>query len=94
MSFEYSTVYADDKFEYRVVDGRGILPRKAGPLMTTEEWHELGIQMSKGWIHVSWSKEYPAQLIFKRPIGTNPATGNVDPVLREAALKKFHDTWG
>lgn len=92
IKFQYSQAYADDKFEYRVVDVAGKLPRTEGNFMTEDEWKAIGMQMSKGWVHCSWGI-YRNQLIFKRPIGTNPDTGIVEPARRDAALETFKQLW-
>jgi cyclin-dependent kinase regulatory subunit CKS1 len=74
---EYSDKYRDDFFEYRHVH----LPRevyKAMPknkLLSELEWKELGVQQSLGWVHYEVHRPEPHILLFRRPLGTDPATG-------------------
>ena len=76
---EYSAKYNDLYYEYRHV----ILPREifeklpAKKLLSDTEWRGLGIAMSKGWIHYTIHKPEPHILLFRRPLGTDPETGNV-----------------
>jgi len=66
----YSDKYTDDKFEYRHVH----IPRewvKAMPkdrTMTEQEWRELGVQQSQGWVHYMIHEPEPHVLLFRRAI--------------------------
>jgi cyclin-dependent kinase regulatory subunit CKS1 len=64
----YSDRYCDNEYEYRHVilgsESYSRLPR--GRLLTENEWRELGVQMSKGWIHYMIHKPDPNVLIFRR----------------------------
>eukprot|EP00466_Bigelowiella_natans_P010263 jgi/Bigna1/130691/aug1.12_g5399 len=87
---EYSEKYSDSKFEYRHV----ILPKEMtkqlpkGRLLTEKEWREIGVQQSRGWAHYEIHKPEPHILLFRRPLGTDPRTGKVDPNLLKAAIAK------
>lgn len=92
---EYSEKYFDDEFEYRHV----IMPREMGSdlkkmgLLSEDQWRELGITQSKGWIHYDSHPPEPHILIFKRPLGTDPRTGLVnnqerDIIKQEAEFKR------
>ena len=76
---EYSAKYTDVCYEYRHV----ILPRDVfgklpvNKLLSDMEWRGLGISMSKGWTHYTIHKPEPHILLFRRPIGTDPETGNI-----------------
>ena len=79
---EYSDKYTDGVYEYRHV----ILPKEVmkriplkGKLLTEEEWRKLGIQQSRGWQHYEIHKPEPHILLFRRPLGTDPLTGNPPP---------------
>lgn len=77
---EYSEKYYDEEFEYRHV----IMPREMGPdlkksgLLSEDQWRDLGITQSKGWIHYDTHLPEPHILIFRRPLGTDPRTGLID----------------
>ena len=81
---EYSERYSDGVYEYRQV----ILPREMGAQLKTQgllsetQWRALGITQSRGWVHYDVHKPEPHVLLFRRPIGTDPKTGQVDPRLR------------
>ena len=74
---EYSEKYNDDSFEYRHV----MLPKpifKKMPrnrLLTENEWRSLGVQQSRGWVHYEIHRPEPHILLFRRPMGTDPVTG-------------------
>ena len=76
---EYSEKYQDDEFEYRHV----LLPKAIyrtmprGRLLLEEEWRSFGVQQSRGWVHYEIHKPEPFILLFRRPLGTDPATGKV-----------------
>mmetsp|Transcript_29071 Transcript_29071/g.70909 ORF Transcript_29071/g.70909 Transcript_29071/m.70909 type:complete len:96 (-) Transcript_29071:557-844(-) len=87
---EYSEKYCDSKYEYRHV----ILPKEMakqmpkGRLLTEREWRGLGVQQSRGWAHYEIHKPEPHILLFRRPLGTDPRTGKVDPELQKKILAK------
>ena len=75
---EYSDKYCDRYYEYRHV----VLPLQImknlpfkGKILSEQEWRGLGIQQSKGWVHYDIHKPEPHILLFRRPKGTNPDTG-------------------
>ena len=76
---EYSEKYQDDEYEYRHV----LLPKNTyrqmarNRLLFEEEWRQLGVQQSRGWVHYEIHKPEPFILLFRRPLGTDPATGRV-----------------
>lgn len=76
---EYSEKYSDELYEYRHV----LLPKPLykqmpkGKLLNENEWRALGVQQSRGWIHYDVHKPEPHILLFRRPLGTDPNTGNV-----------------
>jgi len=76
---EYSEKYQDDDFEYRHV----LLPKAIfrniprGRLLYEQEWRELGVQQSRGWVHYEIHKPESFILLFRRPLGTDTATGRV-----------------
>ncbi|KAF4685770.1 Cyclin-dependent kinases regulatory subunit 2 [Perkinsus olseni] len=49
-------------------------------LLTESEWRGLGVQQSRGWMHYENHRPEPHILLFRRPLGTNPLTGQVDRV--------------
>lgn len=40
-----------------------------------QEWRSLGVQQSRGWVHYELHRPEPHILLFRRPKGTDPATG-------------------
>jgi len=74
---EYSEKYEDDLFEYRHV----LLPKAVfksiprGRLLSEQEWREIGVYQSRGWVHYEIHKPEPFILLFRRPKGTDPMTG-------------------
>jgi len=47
-------------------------------LLLENEWRSIGVQQSRGWHHYEIHKPEPHILLFRRPLGTNPLTGQVD----------------
>jgi len=82
---QYSEKYYDDLYEYRQVT----LPRewvaniKDKKLLSEEEWRALGVTQSRGWTHYDYHKPEPHILLFRRPRGTDPRTGEVDERIRQ-----------
>ncbi|KAL0278395.1 UNVERIFIED_CONTAM: hypothetical protein PYX00_000226 [Menopon gallinae] len=65
----YSAKYCDDEYEYRhVCVPKEMVKLIPMHLMSEEEWREIGIQQSEGWIHYMRHKPEPHVLLFKRPI--------------------------
>jgi cyclin-dependent kinase regulatory subunit CKS1 len=80
---DYSEKYMDDSHEYRHV----ILPKELAKtmprsrLMSEVEWRGIGVQQSRGWAHYAIHRPEPHILLFRRPLGTDPVTGKVNPEL-------------
>ena len=80
---EYPEKYSDELFEYRHV----LLPKDVyrkikdmkGQLLTENQWRGLGVTQSRGWVHYEVHKPEPFILLFRRPIRTDPQTGNPPP---------------
>ncbi|GBG30973.1 Cyclin-dependent kinases regulatory subunit [Hondaea fermentalgiana] len=62
-------------------------------LLEEHEWRGYHIQQSRGWKHYAIHKPEQHILLFRRPIGTDPSTGLVNPALakeeREAYEREF-----
>ena len=54
----------------------------------------MGIQQSRGWQHYATYRPEPHILLFRRPLGTDPATGKIDPQLEKEAKMKFYEEFG
>ena len=65
-----------------------------GRLLSEAEWRGVGVQQSRGWVHYACHRPEPHILLFRRPLGTNPTTGKVDPDLARKAVKKYQDDFG
>ena len=82
---EYSEKYTDDYFEYRHV----LLPKniykvmQKNVLLSEDQWRKLGLKMSKGWKHYHIHTPEPYILLFRRPKGTNPVTGEAPKGFKE-----------
>ena len=79
---EYSEKYYDECYEYRHV----ILPKEImksikgiSGCLPEETWRKIGIKQSKGWVNYCRYEGEPHILLFRRPIGTDPATGLAPP---------------
>ncbi len=76
---EHSEKYIDELYEYKHV----ILPKEVYEkmpkrrLLNESEWRGLGVTQSRGWLHYTIYRPEPHILLFKRPLGTNPYTGEV-----------------
>ena len=75
---EYSDKYYDDCYEYRHV----ILPKEKMKLirdiigcLTEEQWRQIGVEQSRGWVNYCRYEGEPHILLFRRPRGTDPLTG-------------------
>lgn len=66
---QYSEKYYDDIYEYRHVvlppDIAQLLPK--GRLMPENEWREIGVQQSRGWVHYAIHRPEPHIMLFRRP---------------------------
>ena len=60
-----------------------------GKLMSSDEWRAMGVQQSHGWQHYACHRPEPHILLFRRPLGTNPLTGEVDPELARKAKEEY-----
>lgn len=89
---EYSDKYYDEVFEYKHValpkDIYEKIPK--GRLLNESEWRVIGISQTRGWVHYAIYKPEPHILMFKRPIGSDPKTGEVssDVLHRIAVYQK------
>ncbi|CAL5220815.1 g2891 [Coccomyxa viridis] len=65
----YSEKYYDDVYEYRHV----VLPQEIakclpkGVLLSENEWRQLGVQQSRGWVHYAIHRPEPHIMLFRRP---------------------------
>ena len=77
---EMSEKYYDETYEYKhVILTKEIFEKiPKFKLLKEEEWRALGIAQTKGWVHYTYFKPEPHILLFRRPVGTNPATGKVE----------------
>jgi cyclin-dependent kinase regulatory subunit CKS1 len=57
--------------------------------LTDAEWRGLGVQQSRGWEHYACHKPEPHILLFRRPLGTDPLTGEVDPELERESKEQY-----
>ena len=78
----------DNFYEYRSVllprDKKEIFVNKFKcKLLKEEEVIELGIIQSKGWEHYLVYKPEPYVILFRRILGTNPTTGEVDELTKK-----------
>jgi len=93
---EYSDRYTDGVYSYRHV----ICPKEISrhfpkdQLMSENEWRSFQIQQSRGWQHYAIHKPEPHILLFRRPIGTDPVTGRVDPVRAREERAKYEQEYG
>mmetsp|Transcript_88182 Transcript_88182/g.189269 ORF Transcript_88182/g.189269 Transcript_88182/m.189269 type:complete len:116 (+) Transcript_88182:65-412(+) len=97
---EYSEKYNDDSYEYRHV----ILPKEVFKemyrisgtkrLLTEQEWRNLGVTQSRGWVHFAVHRPEPHVLLFRRPLGTDPVTGKVPGDARVDGAEGLGDAAG
>jgi cyclin-dependent kinase regulatory subunit CKS1 len=88
---EHSEKYTDDLFEYKhvIVTKEMYDKMSKNKLFSETEWRAMGIAQSRGWIHYTIHKPEPHILLFKRPVGTDPKTGEVPmDVLHKIALSQ------
>jgi cyclin-dependent kinase regulatory subunit CKS1 len=88
---EYSDKYSDGVWDFRHV----ILPKELAKtipqnrLLSEQEWRSLGVQQSRGWVHYATHRPEPHILLFRRPIGTDPTTGEVNEELAKKAREEY-----
>jgi cyclin-dependent kinase regulatory subunit CKS1 len=81
---EYSSKYYDNFYEYRhVILTKEIKKKLNGGLLSEKEWRDLGVVQSKGWEHYMIYKREPHVLLFRRPKGINPSTGEIPQDVKE-----------
>ena len=68
-------------------DWTGRLPKNR--LLDEQEWRNLGVQQSRGWAHYAYHRPEPNILLFRRPLGTDPQTGDVNPELERQAKDDY-----
>mmetsp|Transcript_3380 Transcript_3380/g.8368 ORF Transcript_3380/g.8368 Transcript_3380/m.8368 type:complete len:110 (+) Transcript_3380:259-588(+) len=92
---EYSEKYNDNQYEYRhVILPKEIAKELSGKLLDENEWRSLGVQQSRGWMHYAIHKPEPHILLFRRPLGTDPTTGRVNPSLEREAKERYEREFG
>ena len=65
----YTDKYEDETFEYRHVHlPKSVAKMVPSQLMTEDEWRNLGVQQSPGWIHYMKHDPEPHILLFRRPL--------------------------
>ena len=52
------------------------------------------IRLPRGWQHYAIHRPEPHILLFRRPLGTDPQTGAVDPELKRMALEEYKGQFG
>ena len=94
--FQYSDKYYDEQYEYRHVNIPENLARHLprDHLLSDAEWRSLGISMSLGWQHYGYHDPEPTVLLFRRPLGTDPTTGLVNPELAKQARAQSRKEYG
>ncbi len=68
------------------------LPRNR--LLSETEWRSVGVQQSRGWMHYAIHRPEPHILLFRRPLGTDPQSGRVDPELERQAREEYKNQFG
>ena len=77
-NIEQSNKYYDDYYEYKHLILPEAIYKKLGKerkLLTKDDWEKLGIELTNGWEHYLIYENEPHILLFRRPIGTDPNTG-------------------
>lgn len=91
---EYSDHYEDEVYEYRhvILTKAAYAKIKGKGLLEESEWRALGIKQTKGWVHYTYFFPEPNVLLFRRPLGTDPQTGNfpaeMGPLIEDYDKKK------
>ena len=57
--------------------------------LSETEWRGIGVQQSRGWEHYACHRPEPHILLFRRPLGTDPLTGDVDVDLEREAKECY-----
>jgi len=57
--------------------------------LAESEWRAIGVQQSRGWEHYACHRPEPHILLFRRPLGTDPLTGDVDADLERQAKEEY-----
>ena len=69
--FQYAEKYFDDIYEYRHVhvpkSKEHVLAKYEDRCLEEEEWRNLGIAQSEGWVNYMKHKPEPLILLFRRP---------------------------
>jgi cyclin-dependent kinase regulatory subunit CKS1 len=92
-----STVHSNNKLHR---DRHVILPKELAKtlpktrLLSENEWRSIGVQQSRGWQHYAIHRPEPHILLFRRPLGTDPQTGAIDPELKRMALEEYKGQFG
>jgi cyclin-dependent kinase regulatory subunit CKS1 len=60
-----------------------------GRTLAEHEWRSFGVQQSRGWEHYAVHRPEPHILLFRRPLGTDPVTGEIDPELQREAKQQY-----
>mmetsp|Transcript_14364 Transcript_14364/g.13864 ORF Transcript_14364/g.13864 Transcript_14364/m.13864 type:complete len:103 (+) Transcript_14364:105-413(+) len=88
---DYSEKYQDGKYEYRHViltkETAKSIPKNT--ILSENEWRGIGVQQSRGWEHYACHKPEPHILLFRRPLGTDPLTGEVDSEMEKEARESY-----
>lgn len=86
---EYSDKYYDNIYEYKHVILTKDLSKKIPKdrLLTEDEWRNLGIQQTKGWVHYCAYPKETHVLLFRRPKGTDPESGQCSKEIKENVYK-------
>ena len=58
-------------------------------LLSEKEWRGLGVNQSRGWVHYAIHAPEPHILLFRRPHGTDPQTGQIIPEVAQAQKQKY-----
>jgi len=52
------------------------------------------LSTQRGWTHYAIHKPEPHILLFRRPVGTDPTTGEVDPELAREEREQYESEFG
>jgi cyclin-dependent kinase regulatory subunit CKS1 len=82
---EHSEKYQDEVYEYKhvILTKEAFMSMQKDKLLSETEWRAMGINQTKGWIHFTIHKPEPHILLFRRPIGVNPKTGEITESIKE-----------
>lgn len=90
---EYSDKYQDGVYEYKNVTlTKELFKKKPKGLLSEEQWRQLGVVQTRGWVHFAIHKPEPHVLMFKRPLGMDLETliipSEVKKTMAEYSLKR------